>query len=326
MSNSARTQGWTDAVGKLAGNTRAVVDAMWDNGGTLDAGDVERIVGSTAEIGSLMMQLLPVAKQYAVVPISDYPVGAVAAGMPNGDTGWCSLYLGANFEFRDVPLSFTVHAEQVAINNAWLSGEQGVVSLAISAAPCGYCRQFLYELVTAKQLQVLLPANQFSPVFYASAPLTEFLPHPFGPSDLGLGGGLMDPAQSDQTLTLTGGKPSDELTAGALEAAELSYNPYLANTGYAGAAIKLKGGKVYAGRVAANAAYNPSLSPLASALAYMNMHEPPGSSHPVERCVLVEMDSPAGQLSAANTVLARYAPGVTVEHRLATVATGSSNN
>ena len=39
-----------------------------------------------------------------------------------------------------------------------------------------------------------------------------------------------------------------------------------------------------------NAAYNPGLTPLGSALAFMKMrHESPGSSHPVERCVLVEV-------------------------------------
>ena len=165
LSNDTRTTSWIDAVEKLPKHMRPEIDALWDNGGILRADVVQRIVGDEAEIGKLMMQLLPVAQQYAIVPVSHYQVGAVAAGMPKANTGWCSLYLGANFEFRGMALSFTIHAEQAATNNAWLSGEPGVQSLAISAAPCGYCRQFLYELVTAKQLQILLPANQRQPGF-----------------------------------------------------------------------------------------------------------------------------------------------------------------
>jgi cytidine deaminase len=293
---------------------RPEIDAMWDNGGTLGADVVKHIVGDKTEIGGLMMQLLPVAQQYAVVPVSGYPVGAVAAGLPITDTGWCNLYLGANFEFRDMAVSFTVHAEQSATNNAWLGGERGVQSLAISAAPCGYCRQFLYELVTAKELQILLPANQFSPVRYVSAPLTEFLPAPFGPSELGIESGLMAPAPVELTLTLREEKSHDRVISEALEAARRSYNPYLADTGYAGVAVELTDGNVYTGRIAANAAYNPSLSPLTSALANMNMRESPGSLHPVERCVLVEVPTLASQFSATKAVLGSYASGVDVEY------------
>jgi cytidine deaminase len=320
LSNDIRTASWKDAVEQLPGHMRFEIDALWDNGGILHADVVQRIVEDAAEIGRLMMRLLPVAQQYAAVPVSHYQVGAVAAGTPTPNTGWCSLYLGANFEFSETALSFTIHAEQAAINNAWLSGERGVQSLAISAAPCGYCRQFLYELVTAKQLQILLPANQFSPVSYGSTPLTEFLPDPFGPSDLGIRGGLMDRALCERTLTLKDGDPNVELIEAALKAAERSYNPYLEDSGYAGVAVKLTGGKVYAGRVAANAAYNPSLSPLGSALAFVNMHQPPGSKQTVERCVLVEVPSLASQLSATRAALAGYGPGVNVEYYTATIA------
>jgi cytidine deaminase len=320
LSDDTRTASWIDAVDQLPERMQSDIGAMWDNGGILHEDVVKRIVEDAAEIGRLMMRLLPVAQQYAAVPISHYQVGAVAAGMPTPNTGWCSLSLGANFEFSETAPSFTIHAEQAAINNAWLSGERGVQSLAISAAPCGYCRQFLYELVTAKQLQILLPANHFSPVSYDSTPLTEFLPDPFGPSDLGIRGGLMDRALCERTLTLKDGDPFDELIEAALKAAERSYNPYLDDSGYAGVAVKLAGGKVYAGRVAANAAYNPSLSPLGSALAYTNMHQSPGRKQTVERCVLVEVLTPAGQLSATRAALAGYAPGVNVEYYTATVA------
>ena len=121
MSNGARSEGWREAVNQLQKHIRPCVDAMWDNGGVLHAADVQRIVGGKAEIGRPTTEPLPVAKQYAVVPVSGYQVGAVAAGMPT-DTGWCSLYLGANFELRGAAMGFTIHAEQAATNNAWLSG------------------------------------------------------------------------------------------------------------------------------------------------------------------------------------------------------------
>lgn len=262
------------------------------------------------------MQLLPVAQQYAVVPVSHYQVGTVVAGMPAPDTGWCSLYLGANFEFVNSALSFSVHAEQSATNNAWLNGETGIQAMAISAAPCGYCRQFLYELVTAKQLSILLPNNQKDPTSYSSTPLTVFLPNAFGPSDLGVTGGLMDPMLCTHNLALDGCPPTDPVIAAALAAACGSYAPYKtdASYGYAGVAVELADNSIYAGRYAENVAYNPSLSPLQSALSFMNMNHPRSGTRTVVRCVLVEVPTLASQLSAMQAVLAAYAPGVSVEY------------
>src|ERR1700750_2683197 len=83
------------------------------------------------DVGPLMIALLPYAAAYARVPVSNYTVGAVALGMPNG-APIPNIYLGANFEFTGEALSFTVHAEQSASANAWLHGEQGIQALAIS--------------------------------------------------------------------------------------------------------------------------------------------------------------------------------------------------
>ena len=238
-----------------------------------------------------------------------------------GPGGLSSLYLGANFEFVNAALSFTVHAEQSATNNAWLIGEKGIQAMAISAAPCGYCRQFLYELVTAEQLSILLPDNQKGPTSYFSTPLTAFLPNAFGPRDLGVTGGLMDPKLCTHNLSLDGGPPTAPVIAAALAAACGSYAPYKtdASYGYAGVAIELSDNSIYAGRYAENAAYNPSLSPLESALSFMNMNRPLSSTRMVVRCVLVEVHNLACQLSATQAVLAAYAPGVSVEHYKANI-------
>ncbi len=60
-----------------------------------------------------------------------------------------AVYLGVNLEFANVPLSNSVHAEQFLLVNALHHGEAGIRMLAVSAAPCGHCRQFYSELACA---------------------------------------------------------------------------------------------------------------------------------------------------------------------------------
>lgn len=320
MNRIDRTPAWKKTIDALPEKIRAEIDRVWDNRGILSAETIARLGIAQSEIGGLMMQLLPVARQYAVVPVSNFPVGAVAAGLPNPSTGLCSLYLGANFEFSNAALSFTVHAEQSATNNAWLSGEAGLQSLAISDAPCGYCRQFLYELATASQLSILLPAERDS-LTYTSTPLTELLPRPFGPNDLGVIGGLMDPRLDSHNLALESGAPADPVIAAALSAAAGSYAPYPTGEShsYAGVAVQLADGSIYAGRHAANAAYNPSLLPLASALTFMKLNRPLVATRDVERCVFVEIPILASLRSATEAALAAYAPMAKLEYYAARI-------
>ena len=103
-----------------------------------DAEEVAQQLGVT--VHQIMLDLLPFAALYAEPVISNFKVGAVAQGL-NGN-----LYFGANIEFKSEALSCTVHAEQAAAMNAWMQGETGLSALAVSAAPCGYCRQFLFEI------------------------------------------------------------------------------------------------------------------------------------------------------------------------------------
>lgn len=322
MKKNFRTAAWKKIVNRFTRSARGEIDSVWDNRGVLPAEAVARLAISPAKIGKLMMQLLPLAGQYAVAPVSDYQVGAVAAGMPARGAEWCSLYLGANFELRDAALSFTVHAEQAAVNNAWLSGEPGIQMLAVSAAPCGYCRQFLYELVTAERLSILVPKRK-GLLTYNSTPLTTFLPDAFGPDELKVTGGLMDPKICSHKLALESRSRTDSLIAAALDAASRSYAPY--STGksfnYAGVALQLADKSIYAGGHAENAAYNPSLSPLQSALASMNMGQPLSATRVVNRCVLVEVPTLASQRSATEAALAAYAPTVELEYYPARIVT-----
>lgn len=214
-----------------------------------------------------VLALLPKAAALARPPVSHFRVGAVARG------GSGKLYLGANVEFAGEALSFTVHAEQSAVVNAWMSGERGIDLVATSAAPCGYCRQFLNELATAGELIVVVPGE--------ARPLGELLPSSFGPRDLGITGGLLQ--RDDHGLTV---EERDELAQGALAAANMSYAPY--SKSYAGVALRTRGGDIVSAAYAENAAFNPSLSPLPAALSQLNLRG--GEWSDVAECVLVRVD------------------------------------
>ena len=250
---------------------------------------------------ALMLHLLPSAAEYARVPISAYKVGAVAQGRRG-------LYFGANMEFGGQALNASVHAEQSAVTHAWLHGETQLNILAVSAPPCGHCRQFLNELNGASSLQILLPEH---PPF----PLSECLPQAFGPQNLGISGGLMACPQKEVRLALKESS-QDPLVLQALQGAKKSYAPYTQN--YAGCALQTTDGQVVAGRYSENAAHNPSLPPLQSGLAFLNMNLPLGQPWSLQRVVLVEKSAPCSQREATRAVLFSIAPQVHLEYHLAT--------
>jgi cytidine deaminase len=223
------------------------------------------------------------AKKFARPPISNFFVGAVAVATSG------KVYLGANFEFPGQALSFTVHAEQAAVVNAMAHGETGLTTIAVSAAPCGYCRQFLNELTTASTLQIVLPDSP--PV-----PLSSLLPSAFGPRDLGIDAALMSPQSHGLALDAP-----DELAAAALEAANASYAPY--TQAYAGVALRTHDGAIFRGSLAENAAYNPSMSPLQAAI--VNLVINGGKTYAdIAEAVLVEAGgAPISQEGATRAVL-----------------------
>jgi cytidine deaminase len=256
----------------------------------------------------LVVELLPWAASFARAPISNFRVGALVLGRSG------VLYAGANLEFPGAALSFSVHAEQAAVYNAWLNGEAGVMMLASSAAPCGYCRQFLNELANASELRVLTPGH--SPTV-----LGELLPASFGPRDLGVDGGLMQP--SHRPLKLAEPQP-DPLTSAALGAAASAYAPYSGT--YAGVGLRTATGAVFEGRYAENAAFNPSLSPLQGALIALALAG--GDFAAIEAATLVEASEPppgrpaygASQRSVVEALLAAVAPRVSLTYLRAAFA------
>ncbi len=226
--------------------------------------------------------LLPKAAAFAKPPISNFHVGAICRGTTTGN-----LYFGANVEFAGEALSFTVHAEQAAVTNAWINGEAGVDLVVVTAAPCGYCRQFLNELSTATTLQVSIGEEDTHPLSY-------FLPQAFGPGDLGVTSGLM--AATNNKLSIN---ETDDLAQGALRAANMSYAPY--SKSFAGVAVRTSDGKTFIGPYGENAAFNPSISPLEVALSALNLGG--GDWSQIAEAVLVQTE-PSLHASATRTVLA----------------------
>jgi len=260
--------------------------------GRLPAGDVKAICETDGKgVEQVMLELLPLAKTYSRPPISHYQVGTVAQG------GGGDLYLGANMEFPGHSLGFSVHGEQSALSNAYMHEERGVSAIAVTAAPCGHCRQFMNEL--CPEIQVLVAGQK-------PEKLAALLPASFGPKDLG----VSDLAFPVKEVNL--GLPSavsEGIISAALGAARKSYAPY--TKAYSGVAIAMRSGRMFKGCYIENAAYNPSLPPLQTALAALVLAGEEYSG--IADVVLVESaGSPISQRSVAEAVLSTIAPDVTL--------------
>ena len=260
--------------------------------GQFAAADVKAFCDTERKgVEALMLQLLPLARTYSRPPISNYHVGAVARGL-SGD-----LYLGANLEFPGHSLGFSVHGEQAALSNMYMHSDQGVSAIAVTAVPCGHCRQFMNELSPVGDIQVLLEGKP-------AVKLSSLLPSAFGPKDLGVTDLAFPVKEVDLNLPK---ETNDELTMAALSAARKSYAPY--TKAHSGVAIRSSSGRIYKGSYIENAAYNPSLAPLQTALVALILA---GESYSaISEIVLVEAEGTRiSQKSVAEAVLGAIAPGV----------------
>jgi len=196
----------------------------------------------------LLLELIHVAKRKARASISNYSVGAV------GLTRSGKIIFGNNLEFKGVPINQSVHAEQFLAVLTLIENEQ-LYKIAISAEPCGHCRQFLNEIPgAAKKLKILIPGK--TPRY-----LGELLPASFGPSNLNVKDSIY--SVRDNKLQLDG-KTKDKLVLAALKSANMAYAPY--SHSYSGVAIKTKEGNIYSGFYVENVAFNPSVQPITAAI------------------------------------------------------------
>jgi len=257
--------------------------------GQIPAADVKAILESDrSDIDALMLALLPLARTYSRPPISKYQVGTVARGKDGG------LYLGANLELAGHSLNFSVHGEQSAISNAYMHGDTGVAAVAVTAAPCGHCRQFMNELTPGSDIRILIDGSP-------AVNLSTLLPQSFGPKDLGFRDGAF-PVR--ETHLVAAKSASDDLASAALSAARRSYAPY--SRSHSGVAITARG-RIFRGSYIENAAFNPSLPPLQTALAALIVAG--GDYSGITRVVLAEVEGAViSQRDVTEAALSTIAP------------------
>ena len=116
------------------------------------------------------------ASQQAYAPYSKFQVGAALLAKSG------SLYAGTNVE--NASYGLTNCAERTAVFCAVTEGERDFEAMAIASpggvAPCGACRQVMYEFAPNLVL-FLIDANQSDRVTEVS--LAALLPDPFTSSD-----------------------------------------------------------------------------------------------------------------------------------------------
>lgn len=132
----------------------------------------------TPEMEAELVRRAVEARGRAYAPYSGFAVGAALLAQDG------RIFSGCNVE--NASYGLTVCAERVALFKAVSEGAREFVALAVACgkgpcAPCGACRQVLYEF--APDLLVIMADGEGKT--WRTARLPELLPHGFGPRDLG---------------------------------------------------------------------------------------------------------------------------------------------
>ena len=110
----------------------------------------------------------------AYAPYSRFRVGAAVLA----ESG--KVYGGANVE--NASYGATMCAERCAIFAAVNAGERRITAIAVTATPCGMCRQVMREFCDPKAFKVIVTKSTED---YKVFTLDELLPESFGPECLG---------------------------------------------------------------------------------------------------------------------------------------------
>ena len=120
----------------------------------------------------LIERAIEMAKK-AYAPYSHFQVGAAVLA----DSG--KVYGGANVE--NASYGATICAERNAIAAAVNAGERKLEAIAVTATPCGMCRQVMREFCDPKAFKVIVAKTADD---YRVFTLEELLPESFGPEHL----------------------------------------------------------------------------------------------------------------------------------------------
>lgn len=235
---------------------------------------MQAIYGADEDL--LLVALAHTVAGFAVPTKSNYFVGE-AAILDDG-----SVVFGINYELGLGELTETIHGEQSIFMRAASLG-RWVKKLALPAAPCGFCRQFMNEGYKSDEFQISMSGAR------AGIPFPVFLPLDFGPHHLGLESRafLNHPRINLDWAGAT--RPSGEAFDLAFRAAEQSYSPYTKSP--AGIAIEVENldgsTSIYTGYYAENVAFNPSITPLLMAINDLLGREMEWEFDPVRKRVMV---------------------------------------
>lgn len=235
----------------------------------------------------LLAELTRHTGDLSLPPISNFRVSSAALGASG------RVYIGVNIEFESLPLPCSLHAEQFLIMNALQHRETSILNLCISHVPCGHCRQFMCELHKSEEMKIQILGMEDQ-----TFTLPQLLPMRFTPKDL-IGedatflfqktrNGLAWTPDAARAVAESGSSDPDLETLATLALAEAnaSYAPY--SKCPSGLAILDAEGNCFSGGLIESAAYNPSVSPLHSALVNALISGMGGGWDQIRRVILVE--------------------------------------
>ncbi|WP_263081318.1 cytidine deaminase [Endozoicomonas sp. Mp262] len=288
-----------EQLSQYPANAVAILNNLKNQQGRLDPDQLQKLmVCLDLSWEPLLKTLLTLAASLSTNPVSRFAVGAIVEGYREHGHG--PLYFGANLEMAGHPLKYAIHAEQAAVCNAWHQGETRIRRLIVNETPCGHCRQFLNELNEVDKTEFIV--SHIGSEKKSAYGISDLLPDSFGPADLG---------QEDRLLSSTPVKielPSqlieDELAVAAARAASASYAPYSGCN--SGIALRLKDGRIITGRYAANAAFNPGMPAIESALVNWRLANLTATETELTDAVLVEKNDVISHKAMTEAVLADH--------------------
>lgn len=132
----------------------------------------------TTELRQQLVQIATQVRERAYVPYSHYKVGAALLSKDG------TIFSGCNIE--NAAYSPCICAERTALAKAISEGHLEFTAIAVVThnvgAPCGVCRQTLYEF--APDMLVIMADDKGQ--IHSEMTLNDLLPRGFGPSFLGL--------------------------------------------------------------------------------------------------------------------------------------------
>jgi len=250
------------------------------------------------------VDLVNIAKTFAIVPVSEFLVGVVGV-TPSGN-----VYMGCNVEFSNLPLNFSVHAEQCLIANLVRHQEKELKLMIVNWTPCGHCRQFLSELYNSTDLQIrVLKDGGRGPQDFTSPTksLSNLLPDMFTPKDLGVGPSERLLRPFEWTLPPNALVPThDPMVSAGLIAVANCWAPYTRCR--SAIIIQTRDGTLHAGSYMENAAYNPSLSPMQAALTSLALNRCAWTD--ITAVLLLELEGRISQESVSRLLISEIAHSV----------------